>query len=68
MSSGKNTPDSLTKAHYTALGYTIVKVEGWGLYPEIQRTDFLGIYDYLAFNDAGEIIAIQTTTKHNMSA
>lgn len=38
------------------------------MYPEIHREDFLGIYDYLAFNDAGEMLAIQTTTKHNMEA
>lgn len=62
------TPDTLTQEEYRKRGYHIVKVEGWGLYPHIHRTDFLGIYDYLAFNDKGEMIAIQTTTKHNANA
>lgn len=62
------TPDQLTREEYSSRGYHIVKVEGWGFYPDIHRTDFLGIYDYLAFNDAGEMIAIQTTTKGNALA
>lgn len=44
-----------------------MKVETWGVYPKLHRQDFLGIFDYLAFNDAGEMIAIQTTTKPNVS-
>lgn len=62
------TPDTLTKEHYRNLGFHITKVEQWGLHPEPHRIDFLGIFDYLAFNDSGDIIAIQTTTKHNMNA
>lgn len=62
------TPDKLTQENYRGKGYHVVKVEMWGLYPEPHRADFLGIYDYLAFNDAGEMFAIQTTTKHNVSA
>ena len=62
------TPDNLTQNHYRDLGYHCIKVEKWGLHPEPHREDFLGIYDYLAFNDDGEMIAIQTTTKHNMEA
>ncbi len=39
------------------------------MYPEIHRKDFLGIYDYLAFDDDDkEMFAIQTTTKGNMGA
>lgn len=62
------TPDSLTQEHYRALGYHVIKVEQWGLHPSPHRVDFLGIYDYLVFNDAGEMIAVQTTTKHNANA
>lgn len=62
------TPDQLTREEYSSRGYHVIKVEGWGMYPDIHRTDFLGIYDYLAFNDAGEMIAIQTTTKANALA
>lgn len=61
------TPDKLTQERYRGLGYHVIKVEMWGLYPEPHRADFLGIYDYLAFNDDGEMIAIQTTTKPNVS-
>lgn len=61
------TPDNLTQAEYRGRGYHVIKVEQWGMHPELHRTDFLGIFDYLVFNDAGEMIAIQTTTKHNMS-
>lgn len=61
------TPDQLTREYYSNLGYSVTKVEGWKIYPELRRCDFLGIYDYLAFNDH-EILAIQTTTKSNMSS
>ena len=61
------TPDQLTQRYYHERGYHITKVEGWGFYPDIHRTDFLGIYDFLAFND-DEIIAVQTTTKSNRSS
>lgn len=60
-------PDKLTQRYYQERGYHITKVEGWGFYPDIHRTDFLGIYDFLAFNDH-EIIAVQTTTKPNRSS
>lgn len=63
------TPDSLTKELYRDKGFHVIKVELWGLHPEPHRTDFLGIYDYLAFDNNDEaIFAIQTTTKQNMSA
>jgi|GEM_PF-4017499 len=62
------TPDSLTQEAYRAKGYHVIKVEQWGLHPAPHRVDFLSIFDYLAFNDAGDMIAIQTTTKHNASA
>lgn len=62
------TPDNLTKEVCAKRGYHVVKVESWGIYPKLHRSDFLGIYDYLAFNDAGEMLAIQTTTKANVSA
>lgn len=62
------TPDILTQTEYRSRGYHVIKVEQWGLHPAPHRVDFLGIFDYLAFNDAGEMIAIQTTTKHNMAA
>ena len=60
------TPDQLTKEYYIERGYHCTKVEGWNVQPVIRRKDFLGIYDYMAFNDAGEMIAIQTTTKQHM--
>lgn len=63
-----NTPDTLTQAEYRGRGYHVIKVEQWGLHPHPHRVDFLGIFDYLAFNNAGEMIAIQTTTKTNVSA
>lgn len=63
------TPDSLTQAYYREKGFHVIKVESWGLYPDIHRADFLGIYDYLAFDDSDTFLfAIQTTTKHNMNA
>lgn len=66
---GMKTPDYLTQAEYRAKGFHVIKVEQWGLHPEPHRVDFLGIYDYLAFDDADTaIFAIQTTTKHNMNA
>lgn len=62
------TPDSLTKAEFTKRGYRIVKVEKWGLHPHIHREDFLGIYDYMAFNDSDDFIfCIQTTTRAHLS-
>lgn len=61
------TPDQLTQQEYRGRGYHVIKVESWGFHPKMHRTDFLGIYDYLAFNDAGEMIAIQTTTRAHAS-
>lgn len=58
------TPDQLTQRYYHERGYHIVKVESWKVHPELRRADFLGIYDYLAFNDTDPCLyAIQTTTK-----
>lgn len=63
------TPDSLTQKEYRDKGYHVIKVEQWGLHPAPHRVDFLGIYDYLAFNNEdAAIFAIQTTTKGNMNA
>lgn len=46
-----------------------MKVETWGMHPSPHRSDFLGIYDYMAFNDdTDDMYCIQTTTKHNMAA
>lgn len=59
--------DKLTQQEYRDRGYHVIKVETWGLHPRPHRADFLGIYDYLAFNDDGEMIAIQTTTKSELS-
>jgi len=60
------TPDNLTRQYFIDKGYHVSKVEGWRIQPNIRRADFLGIYDYLAFNEEEEI-AIQTTTKANIS-
>ena len=64
------TPDNLTKRDFKERGYHITKAEHYVYIPnksiKIKR-DFLGIYDYIAFNDE-ETICIQTTTKHNSLA
>lgn len=61
------TTDQLTRKYYADLGYHVAKVESWKVHPELRRADFLGIYDYLAFNDE-ETIAVQTTSKTNRSS
>lgn len=61
------TPDQLTRKYYSERGFHITKVEGWKIHPELRRCDFLGIYDFLAFNDKC-IIAVQTTTKTNRTS
>jgi len=63
-------PDKRTRQMYNDLGYHVVKVEAFLYIPGMaqqHRRDFLGIFDYLAFNNK-EIIGIQTTTKNNMGA
>lgn len=63
------TPDNLTKRDFQERGYHIVKAEQYVYIPgrTVQhKKDFLGIYDYIAFNDE-DTIAIQTTVKGEFS-
>ncbi len=69
MKKATKEPDRRTRQLYNERGYHVVKSEAYVYIPGItqqHRRDFLGIFDYLAFNDE-EIVGIQTTTKHNMN-
>jgi len=59
-------PAELTLGHLRKLGYRAAVVEHWNPHAKI-RQDLFGIIDVLAVG-RNETVAVQSTTKHNVSA
>jgi hypothetical protein len=62
----KTSPTQLSLRYLRAQGYTVAVVEHWNPFAQ-KRQDLFNFIDLLALKP-GEIVAIQTTTRPNLSA
>ena len=59
--------DRLTKEHLVKLGYTVDKAESYNAFSK-RKKDLYQFIDYVAIMPGKEILAVQTTSKSNLSA